>query len=180
MARKIDGRGETATRDQKVVATIFENLDTSNAVTVNEGDVIAILVDGDSSDTDVVVGVWVQAHATAAPYKAVGLAGETKTFAAGATGSLLVVYEGFARRAHLETSPSTAVTAGVMLGPSESTAGRLGNWADLTAATNKRLAVALTADASILKDDDGYAHFDDVETLADYCSVVVLNQGFFK
>jgi len=36
MARKIDGRGETATRDQKVVATIFENLDTSNAVTVNE------------------------------------------------------------------------------------------------------------------------------------------------
>ena len=179
MARKIDGRGETATRDQKVVATIFENLDTSNAVTVNEGDVVSILVDGDSSDTDVVVGVWVQAHATGAPLKAVGVAGETKTFAAGATGSLLVVYEGFARRIHCRTSGGTAIAAGSMLSSSVTTAGRVDNWADATATTNKRMGLALTAKDSIFTKTAGYAHFDDVETLTDYCSGIIFNQGIF-
>jgi len=137
------------------------------------------MVDGDSSDTNVVVGVWVQAHATAARLKAVGVAGETKTFAAGATGSLLVVVEGFARRIHCRSSGGTAIAAGSRLSSSATTAGRADNYADATAATDKLLGQALTAKNSVFKDDNGYAHFDDVETLTDYCSGVIYNQGFF-
>lgn len=183
MSLKRDGKGETITRGQRVVSTTYENLDTSNAVTINEGDWVAVMGQGDSTDDDFVVGEWVTiaAASDSTGGRWCGVAKEAVTIAAGAKGAIKVIVAGFARR--ISAVASTADGEILTNALSGGTAGQAARKTALTTVAqlgdSKDVAVSLTAVNSVLKNDDGYAHFHDVETEAGYVSGYIFDSGFF-